>query len=145
MTAKEELSQYKYAREKVNETLEEYKKYKDRATKMSAIMSDMPRSSGGNSDKVGTNSAIMADLSIQYEQRWINAERERLRIENNIDKVEEPYRTLLHMRYIEDVPLFEIASRLKYKSYTYACEQHGEALKKYEINRTQPKTSEVEM
>lgn len=141
MTAKEELSQYKYARKRVDETLEEYKKYKDRATKMTSIISDMPRGSC-NSNKIEDNVVVMADLSNEYEKRWIAAERERLRIENNIDRVEEPYRTLLHMRYVEDIPLFEIASRLKYKSYTYACEQHGEALKKYEENRIKPKTSE---
>lgn len=143
MTAKEELSQYKYARERVDEALEEYQKYKTRATKMTAILSDNPQRSNLNSDKVGDNAAAMADIANEYEKRWFNAERERLRIENNIDRVEEPYRTILHMRYVEDMQLFEIATKLKYESYTYVCEQHGKALKKYEENRIKPKTTEV--
>ncbi len=141
MTAKEELSQYKYKLKKVYETLDEYQKYNDRATKITTILSNMPKDTS-NRDKIGDNTAVMADLGQQYKQRWIEAEMERLKLEKKIDSVEEPYRTILHMRYIEDLPLFEIASKLKYKSYTYACEQHGIALKKYEKNRTKPKTSE---
>ena len=52
MTAKEELNQYKYKLKKVDETLEEYKKFKDRATKMTAIISENPQRSNLNSDKV---------------------------------------------------------------------------------------------
>ena len=142
MTAKEELSQLKYKRKKVDETLEEYQKYKTRAEKMTSVISDSSSRTNITSDKVGDNASIMADLAKEYEQRWIAAERERLEIEDKINLVEEPYRTLLHMRYIEDLPLMEVATKLNYKSYTYACEQHGIALKKYEENRTKPKTSE---
>ena len=81
MTAKEELMQYKYARKKVDETLEEYQKYKDRATKMTAIMSENTQRSNLNSDKVGDNAVKMADISREYEERWIKAEEEKLRIE----------------------------------------------------------------
>ena len=142
MTAKEELSQYKYKRKKVDETLEEYQKYKTRAEKMTSIISDSPSRTNLTSDKVGDNASIMADLEKEYEQRWIDAEYEKLNIEKIINMVEEPYRTILHMRYIEDLPLMEVATKLNYNSYTYACEQHGIALKKYEENRTYPKTSE---
>lgn len=141
MTAKEELNKYKYARDKIDETLEEYQKYKDRATKMTSIISDMPRGSGNTSDKVGDNGAIMADLDNEYKERWVRAEQEKLRIEKNIDKVEEPYRTILHMKYIQGKSLEEISCKIKC-NYTYACEQHGIALKKYEESRTYPKTAE---
>lgn len=43
MTAKEELSQFKYIRKRVDEALEEYEKYKDRATKITSVLSDMPK------------------------------------------------------------------------------------------------------
>ena len=65
MTAKEELSQYECARERVEETLEEYEKYKERAEKMTAIRSDMPKGNGGKSDKVGGFSMIQKQA---YEQ-----------------------------------------------------------------------------
>lgn len=144
MTAKEELSQYKYARKKVEETLEEYERYKTRAEKVTSIISDMPRGMS-NSNKVEDNAVMMADISKKYEKRWFEAEQEKLRIEENIDKVEEPYRTLLHMKYIEEKTLEEISCKLRC-NYTYACEQHGKALRKYEeisLRRSNPKTTEV--
>ena len=42
MTAKDELTQYRYMRDRVEETLEEYEKYKTRAEKMTASLSDTP-------------------------------------------------------------------------------------------------------
>ena len=143
MTAKEELLQYKYAREKVQETLEEYQKYKDRAEKMTSIISDMPRETS-SSDKVADNAVKMADLSAEYEKRWLEAENKKLEIEKNIDLVEEPYRTILYMKYVQGKKLEEIAYKLN-ANYTYICEQHGVALKKYEENkenRTYPNTTE---
>ena len=143
MTAKEELLQYKYAREKVQETLEEYQKYKDRAEKMTSIISNMPRGTS-SSDKVADNAVKMADLSAEYEKRWLEAENKKLEIEKNIDLVEEPYRTILYMKYVQGKKLEEIAYKMN-ANYTYICEQHGVALKKYKENkenRTYPNTTE---
>lgn len=130
MTAKEELLQYKYAREKVQETLEEYQKYKDRAEKMTSIISDMPRGTS-SSDKVADNAVKMADLSAEYEKRWLEAENKKLEIEKNIDSMEEPYRILLHKRYVEGKTLEEISTLMNY-SFDRVRHMHGEALLKYE-------------
>lgn len=130
MTAKEELLQYKYAREKVEETLEEYQKYKDRAEKMTSIISDVPRGTS-SSDKVADNAVEMADLSAEYEKRWLEAENKKLEIEKNIDLVEEPYRILLHKRYVEGKTLEEISTLMNY-SFDRVRHMHGEALLKYE-------------
>lgn len=138
MTAKEELSQYKYARERVDETLEEYQRYKERAEKMTSIISDMPRG-GKNSNKVEDNAVIMADLSKQYEERWILAEREKLSIELKIDQVKEPYRKLLKKRYIQDLNFEKIADEMGY-SYVRITHLHGEALLEYEKLTTHDKT-----
>ena len=138
MTAKEELSQYKYARERVDETLEEYQRYKERAEKMTAIISDMPRG-GNSSNKVEDNAVIMADLSKQYEERWVQAEREKLSIELKIDQVKEPYRKLLKKRYIQDLNFEKIADEMGY-SYVRITHLHGEALLEYEKLTTRDKT-----
>lgn len=136
MTAKEELMQYKYARKKVDETLEEYQKYKDRATKMTAIMSENTQRGNLNSDKVGDNAVKMADISREYEERWIKAEEEKLRIESNIDRVEEPYRTLLHKRYIEELNFEKIADDMGY-TYSAITKMHGTALYQYMCKKMQ--------
>lgn len=138
MTAKEELSQYKYARKKVEETLEEYERYKTRAEKVTSIISDMPRGTS-NSNKVEDNAVMMADISRKYEKRWFEAEQEKLRIEENIDRVKEPHRTLLHKRYIEELNFEKIADVMGY-SYVRITHLHGEALLEYEKLTTRDKT-----
>lgn len=139
MTAKEELMQYKYARKKVDETLEEYQKYKDRATKMTAIMSDNPQRSNLNSDKVGDNAIKMADISREYEERWLRAENKKLEVERKIEELSEPYRTLLHKRYIEELNFEKIADDMGY-SYVRITHLHGEALLEYGKMTTHDKT-----
>ena len=141
MTVKEELLQYKYAREKVDETLEEYQKYKDRAEKMTSIISDMPRGTS-SSDKVADNAVKMADLSAEYEKRWLEAENKKLEIEKNIDLVEEPYRTLLHKRYVQGLNFEKIADEMSY-SYVRITHLHGEALIEYDKLTTHDKTGQL--
>lgn len=130
MTAKDELNQYRYMRNRVEETLEEYEKYKSRAEKMTATLSDTPGRTNIIGDKVGTNASIMADLEKEYEQRWIDAEYKKLEIEKKIDKVEEPYRTLLHKRYIEGSCFERIADEMGY-TYNSITHMHGDALKMF--------------
>lgn len=73
----------------------------------------------------------MADLSRQYEEQRIEAETERIKLINSINQVSEPYRTILFMRYVEDLSLEAIAARLNY-SYSIIAHLHGDALVKFE-------------
>lgn len=131
MTAKEELMQYIDAQGRVDETLEEYEKYKERAEKMTAIMSDMPRGNGIKSDKVGDNVPAMADLDNEYLNRWIEAERKRLYIVERIDGINNSlYREVLKYKYVEGLKIEEIACR-KDKSYDRIKHIHREALEQY--------------
>lgn len=123
MTAKEKLRQYKFKRDKVEQALEEYQRYKTRAEKMTAIMSEVPSRTNKTSDKVGDNAILMADLSKEYEQRWIIAEQERLSLIDSINQIEEPHRTILFMRYVEDMSLEAIAAQLNY-SYSIVAHMH---------------------
>lgn len=136
MNAKEELKQVRFKIEKVEETLEEYERYKTRAEKMTAVMSETTARTNKPSDKVGDNAAIMADLAIQYQQRWADAEYERLRISGELDKVAEPYRTLLFKRYVQGLNFETVASEMYY-SYTTITKMHGKALILYERRNEQ--------
>ena len=131
MSAKDELSQYKFKAKRVQEALEEYEKYLDRATKVTAMMDENPAKTNMNSDKVGNNAAIMADLNNEYKERWVEAERRRLELVDNINKLKEPYRTILIERYIHDKNFENIAVELGY-SYDRTIHLHGEALQEFD-------------
>lgn len=130
MTTKEELSQYKFILKRVDEALQEYEQYKARAEKVTSIISDNPSHSNKISDKVGDNASMMADLNTEYKERWLTAERKRLELVDKINKIEEPYRTILMARYVQDKSLEEISVFMSY-SYEYIRHLHGEALQKY--------------
>ena len=51
-------------------------------------------------------------------------------IENKIDKMEQPYKTILYSLYIRGKSLVTVASEMNY-NYKYICRVHGEALQKY--------------
>lgn len=132
MTAKEELNQYNDAQGRVEETLEDYRKYQERATKMTAIISDMPMNKG-KSDKVGDNVPAMADIDKEYLDRWVEAERKRLYITSRIDRIKnELYRKVLKKRYVEGLKLEEIACETGY-SYDRVRHIHKDALEEYRI------------
>ena len=131
MNPKEELNQYKFKIKKVSEALEEYERFKERAEKITAIISDNPAHSNKISDKVGDNATKMADLNKEYQDRWLEAERERLNIVEKINKVAEPYRTILMERYVHDKSFEQISCEISY-SYDRTIHLHGEALKEFE-------------
>lgn len=129
MTAKEELRAYKYKQDKVQYCLEEYRKYKDRATQMISILSDMPRNPSP-SNKNETYIVEMADISREYEKAWLEAEKEKIQIENRINSIGGLYATILRKRYIEGLTLEQISTEENY-SYIHIRRMHGEALEYY--------------
>lgn len=131
MTTKELLKQYRFKMDRVDEALEEYERYKTRAEKMTSVISDVPSRTNKTSDKVGDNSSIMADLSKEYEQRWIEAEKERLALIDSINAIGEPYRTILQMRFVKNMPLEAVATELNY-SYIHTARLQGTALTLFE-------------
>lgn len=138
MTVKEELSQYRFKVKKVDETLAEYERYKTRAEKMTAILSEVPSRTNKTSDKVGLNASIMADLKEEYILRWAEAEKEASRILNDINSIEEPYRTILSLRYIQGKRLEYIAEELHY-SYPQIKRLHGISLLVYQKQKDDTK------
>ena len=73
----------------------------------------------------------MADLSRKYEKRYFLAEQERVRVLTELDKIGEPYRTLLYKRYVENKDLNSIAEEM-FCSYSTIAKLHGIALIVYE-------------
>lgn len=131
MTAKEKLSQYKYKRDRVSQTLEDYEMYKTRAEKMTAIISEASAHTNKVSDKVGDNATIMADLALKYEKRWIEAELELSKLIDSIDNLEAPYRDILYYRYVRLYDFRTVGDQIGY-SYDRVIHLHGIALLKYE-------------
>ncbi len=131
MKAKELLMQYRWKLQKVDHTLEEYELYKTRAEKMTSIISETSSRTNTTSDKVGEYAVLMADLSKEYERRWLEAEQERIRIIDTINALDEPYSRVLFLRYVRCYDLSKVADEIGY-SLDHTNHLHGIALQKYE-------------
>lgn len=133
MTIKDELKQYKFKLMKVDEALEEYERFKTRAEKVTTVFSGIASRTNKTSDKVGDNVAIMADIASKYQQRWRDAELERLALLDKIRCVDEPYRTILVMRYVQNKNFECIATEIGY-SYKQILRYHGQAIRLLDSN-----------
>lgn len=123
MSAKEELLSYRFKIKKADETLEEYEKFKTRAEKMNSVISSVSSRTNITSDKVGSNAIKMAELSKLYQKEWQEAEDERFLLIGKIQHLEEPFRTILFMRYIQEKSFEAISESIKY-SYSRTIHLH---------------------
>lgn len=123
MSAKEELRKYKDKVKDVDRTIKEYEKFMTRATKMTSVMSEMTSRSNLPSDKVGDNAIKMADLAKEYEARWHEAERTRISLVAEIDKVGGTLGDILYDVYIEGLSLEQTAQDIHY-SYERTAHLH---------------------
>lgn len=123
MSAKEELLSYRFKIKKADDTLEEYEKFKTRAEKMNSVISSVSSRTNIASDKVGSNAIKMAELSKLYQKEWQEAEDERFLLIGKIQHLEEPFRTILFMRYIQEKSFEAISEAIKY-SYSRTIHLH---------------------
>ena len=131
MSAKDELKIYQSKVKEVDRTIKEYEKFMTRATKMTAVMSEMTSRSNLPSDKVADNAAKMADLAKEYENRWHEAELTRIKLVDEINKVEGVLSDILYDLYIEGLSLEQTAQDIHY-SYERTAHLHGIALQVFE-------------
>lgn len=134
MSAKEELSEYRFKIKKAEQTLEEYESFKTRAEKVTAVMNGVNSRTNIISDKVGENAIKMAELSALYQKEWQEAELERLSLISKIKNLDEPFRTILFMRYIQEKSFEHISESIKY-SYSRTIHLHGIALQLFDKNK----------
>lgn len=127
LSIKDDLKQYRFKMRQVDLALEEYERFKTRAEKITAMLGGNPAHSNKVSDKVGDNATIMADIANKYQQRWLDAENERIALMDKLRCIDEPYRTILHMRYVQNRNFENIATFMGY-SYKQILRLHGQAI-----------------
>lgn len=123
------LSEYGNAQKRVDEILEEYQKYLDRATQVTSSIGDGIHSSN-ISDKVADNAVKMADISNGYIKLWLEAEEKQLKLLIEISKFPKKYRDVIKYRYIYGMDWNCIAEKMGLE-YSTVTTYHGEALEEY--------------
>lgn len=127
---REDLKKYKYNKEWVKERLDYIEEQKSLLTKITTTISDMPKGSGNN-DKLAENIAKMLDNLNELSEKLLIMQEEQIKLLNTIEKVEEPYRTILDKHYIQNKTLVEVAYEMGY-TYEHIKRLNGIALNKFD-------------
>lgn len=126
MTAKEYLLQYREAIRRVQAITEHLAELRAIAERITPNYD----SSGGNhqvGDKVGSTVAKIVDAEAKTAAEIDRLTALEAEVIGTIDRVQEPYRTLLYERYINGLTFEQIAVRMDY-SWRQIIRLHGQAL-----------------
>ena len=130
--AKKELREYrdniKYIEAKQNDAEE----LKTRIEKITSRVTGMPNAKGDNLDNAPLEESldrikeIEKDCSKKLQELLIK----KYLVENKIEQLEQPNKSILYLRYIRGNTLNKISNEIGY-SYDHICKLHGKALKEY--------------
>ena len=138
---REDLKDYKYLKLRIDKKLEKYEEDFTRATKMTSVITGMPKAQNKPNyaveDFIDASQEIIA-LFKEDLKKQADIERQ-LRAMND-----ERYHTALYLRYIEYAteknPLEHVATEMNY-SYNEMCKINGEALNRFdELDKEHKKT-----
>ena len=127
MTGREILKSVRSRRIEVAALEDAVLEVETRLTRISPILSDMPRASGNN-DKMADGMSKLVEIREKLNKKIDESAKFELSVMDMISKLDEPiYRTILYRVYILNEPLKEVAEKINY-TYNYACSLHGYAL-----------------
>ena len=133
MTAKEYQSQARWSDAKLDALRERIQRYRDLATRRTAVYRSMPGGGTRNTSSVEEYTLKIVDLEREIVER-VDAYADTIReIEGVIDDVaDDRYRTLLRLRYLSGWSWRRIARRMNYAEQ-YIFVLHGEALMQVKV------------
>lgn len=130
---KEFLMQYQQAWQEADIIGSEIEILRSRAEKITSVISDTPKGSGGT--EAGFTAAVdkIVELQKKLNKQVLCAIKIRQEIAQVIDALDSPlHRNVLYRRYIVGADLNAIADFYNY-SYKHVCRIHGEALEKIKV------------
>lgn len=127
---KKELGEYLQNKELLADKEKDLEELIAKAEKVTTELSDMPKGSPIVQDRMAEFSSMIVDLKNERLGQLIKMYKSKKKIEDSIDKLEQPYRNILYYRYIKGYDLTQVANKIHY-NYTYTCDLHGTALIKY--------------
>ena len=127
---KQELKDYIYNRKWIEERLEDIKERRSLLDKITTTISDTPKGSRKVTDTNIESLVKIMDDTREVEKYIRDLKEKQIKIENKIDKIEQPFRNILYFRYIKGYNLTEVSNEIE-AEYDYTRKLHGIALIKY--------------
>lgn len=130
MKSKQELKDYIYNKKWIEERIEDIKERRSLLDKITTTLSDMPKGTSKIMDIQAENLAKIMDMTKELEKYIKDLKEKQTKIEDKIDKIDQPFRNILYFRYIKGYNLTEVSNEIE-AEYDYTRKLHGIALIKY--------------
>lgn len=127
--AKKELYSYLYSKKLEERKLNQIEETKCKLTKTTSVLSDMPKGSSDD-DKMARNIVKLLDLISEHIKIMTDEENNLIYITNKIKKVEQPFRNILELRFVEGMKIEEVSDEIK-KTYRYTKTLIKNSIKEY--------------
>lgn len=128
---RKDLKDYKYNQEWIKGRLEYIEEYRNTINKLTTVLSDLPKGSRTIYDNEAEKIAKLQD-TLDELYNYITEQQEKQKaILEQLNKLEQPYRTILELHYINGYNLVEVACKMKY-NYEYTKKINSIALKKFD-------------
>lgn len=127
--ARKELYSYLHSIKSEQRKLEQIEKIKAKLTKTTVILSDIPK--GNNyEDRMADNIARLLELINEHIIIMQEEEENLIRITKKIKQVEQPFKNILELRFIEGMKVEEVSVMID-RDYRYTKRLIKKAVKKY--------------
>ena len=127
--AKKELYSYLHSIKLEQRKLEQIEKIKAKLTKTTVILSDIPK--GNNyEDRMADNIARLFELINEHIIIMQEEEENLIKITKKIKQVEQPYRNILELRFVDGMKVEEVSVKID-RSYRYTKNLIKKSIKKY--------------
>ena len=127
--ARKELYSYLHSIKLEQRKLEQIEKIKAKLTKTTVILSDIPK--GNNyEDRMADNIARLLELINEHIIIMQEEEENLIRITKKIKQVEQPYRNILELRFVDGMKVEEVSVKID-RGYRYTKNLIKKSIKKY--------------
>lgn len=132
MTEKEsrrELYSYLHSKKLEERKINQIEEIKTKLTKTTTVLSDIPVGTPDN-DKMAKNITRLLELISEHIEIMQKEEENLIRITNKIKMVEQPYKNILELRFVEGMKVEEVSVEID-KAYRYTKTLIKKAIKEY--------------
>ena len=102
---KKELSSYKQEKKLLKEKENALEELKTQATKITTELSDMPKGSPEEQDRMAKYASMIVDMKNEKYDQLIKMYKTKKELEDKIDLLEQPYKNILYFKYIKGLNL----------------------------------------
>lgn len=128
---RKDLKDYKYNQEWIKGRLEYIEEYRSTINKLTTVLSDLPKGSRTIYDNEAEKIAKLQDTLDELYNYIAEQQEKQKKILEQLNKLDQPYRTILELHYINGYNLVEVACKMKY-NYEYTKKINSIALRKFD-------------